>query len=265
MLKPSLPTSIDEDQVEFYLENPNWIVQQKIDGERAVVSIASGIVKSIGRNGKQRLLPPKLQKTLSLINGDWIFDGEVLDDDYVIFDLLAVPKGTIANLPFTTRYEALSLVLKRASIPHTRLVPTFFTTEDKKDFFLKAKNSKVEGIIFRENSPYIQGRSSNLLKYKFVKTIDCFVIDVKEDEKDNLILGVYNGSDIHRCGKVSALTGDGPSIKQGDVVEVQCLYASPSHKLVQATKPKKRTDKDPIECTIEQIKEIQTNKSLLER
>jgi ATP-dependent DNA ligase len=264
LTKPSLAFTIPDGDLELYLTDPNWVMQQKIDGERALIFIDSGNVKTVGRNGEQRLLPPKVQKTLREIRGQWTFDGESLKDEIFIFDLLTLPKGHIYNQPLAKRLEVLNALFAATEIPGFVPVPSFTEEQAKRDFLARAQASSVEGVVFKDlRCPYITGRNHAVRKYKFTKTVDCFVVDVNEGDKDNLIIAVYNDGKIHRCGKVSALNGDGPQIKQGDVIEVQCLYASQSLKLVQATLPRLRLDKTAEECTIDQITAIKTNKQLL--
>ena len=264
-MQPALP-STPVFETEHYLTSDKWVAQQKIDGERLLATIGPGSVTGVGRDGTFKVVPRLLKQALGAIRGEWMFDGEVIDSQYYIFDILQFPKGHLIDVPYIQRYKLLSTIFSKTEIPFCSFVPTYISAEEKKAFHIEALNSGVEGIIFREaNAKYRQGRTDTLVKLKFIKTVDCFVLDTHVDNKDNIVIAVFDGEQTHVCGKVSALTGDGPRVKIGDVVEVKFLYVTGSNKLFQPTAPRLRTDKQPHECTIDQLLTLKTNKNLLER
>jgi hypothetical protein len=116
------------------------------------------------------------------------------------------------------------------------------------------KDGGFEGVIFRRlDAGYIQKRSSNLLKYKFRHDADCVVTALGTKGKANMALGLMSCGSLVDVGECSALTGDQHRIRVGDVVTVTYLYASSDRRLVQPTKPRLRRDKDPADCTIDQL------------
>ena len=99
-------------------------------------------------------------------------------------------------------------------------------------------------------------RSPGILKAKFVKTVDCVVLGLRRNGKDNVVIGLHDADGtMVDIGEVTGLAGDGNTLKVGEVCEVQYLYAvDPLRpRLVQPTRPTRRTDKTPDECTLDQI------------
>jgi len=122
----------------------------------------------------------------------------------------------------------------------------------------------VEVVIFRKRgSSWSAGKSGNLLKYKFTKDVDCVVLE-RGTEINNLILGMYNEDGILvPVTKVSAETGDGPTLQPGEVCKINLLYVLEGGKVYLPTKPMRRTDKLAHECTIDQLDGLVVNKEMI--
>ena len=234
-----------------------WCVQQKIDGERLLLEVQeNGTVKAYNRNGDPKPIPDFLRNVR--VYTPTVFDGELLDGKYYVFDL-ALPK-----VKFQERIKLAKLAVETANDTNIVLVPTYTDNIPNRIEMLKALGA--EGVIFRKLSAvYRSGKSSALLKYKFTRDADCVIMSrpkEAEADKQNFYLGMYRDGSLVEVGKCSALTGDGPKAKIGDVVKVSCLYATDSGKLYQPVTPRLRTDKKPEECTIDQLETLTTNKKV---
>ena len=107
-------------------------------------------------------------------------EGESENVKYHVYDMV------LPNLSFSERYLILSkLVLSDESF--IKLVPTYKVTskEDLDKYHAKFLAQGYEGTILRWGTDgyKINGRSSNLLKYKDFKDIACKVIDVVPTER----------------------------------------------------------------------------------
>lgn len=251
-----LPREITRQEVSRYLNNDAFAISQKMDGHRIIVKTAP--LMCYTRQGLEREVPPTVRRALAGISTEWTFDGEILDKTYHCFDILSTSKGDVRSWSWHQRQAVLAATL--GGRDDIMVVPQHL--DDKPAFFEKCMAEQVEGVVFANvNAPYRGGRALNaLLKFKFVKDIDCVVVGRGDNGKDNLTLAVYRMGDLVEVGRVSALTGDGPNVEIGDVVTVTVLYTTASGRLYQPVKPKIRTDKSATECTYEQIINLQTNK-----
>lgn len=257
--KPSLASDLVF-QLDFYLRSDKWAMQQKMDGKRMLVQIESGKASALSRNGKKLSVPPTLALTLARINGNWVFDGELVEDQFWVFDVLRSPLGEMGHLSWNERFEFLSKVLSRVPEP-IFLLPAILDPNEKQLFLDQLKSTGREGVVFKHREmPYLSGRAKAFVKYKFTHTVDCIVIGLNADGKDNYVLGLYHNGEIIQVGKVIKTH---QKIDIGDILEVKCLYATSGLKLFQPTSPKLRVDKSASECTTEQLYPILPNKTIL--
>ena len=244
---------------QHYILSDIWGMQQKVDGHRMLINCGD-TVQAFNRQGDPRECPEEITSFFSALRG-WTFDGELLDDKYYIFDILEIPTGNCQNWPLLKRYELLEKLESKLKNP-VYLLPLFI--ENKQEQFDKLLEDKAEGVIFKLlDAPYVNKKSSNFLKYKFINEVDCVILEAGFNDKENFVLGLWDGSGFVDVGKCSSLTADGPSAKVGDVVTVQVLYSTKGGRLYQAVAPRLRHDKAPQECLVGQIEECRTNKQIL--
>lgn len=249
-MKPLLPTNISD--VEKILNDPNWAITEKMNGQRCVASVGNyQIVTAIGRNGSDRDLPSSVERQLTALPLNWTFDGEIIGDHYYVFDILETPDYDLRDQPWLLRAKFLNELFCRNFFHSMSNVG--YQLEDKTTVFNLIREGGSEGVVFKDiRSKYQEGRRDTWLKFKFMCDIDC-VVTGKNQGKANLILSVHKDGRFVEVGKVSALTGDGPNINIGDIVEVSCLYVTPTHRLYHAKMPRIRTDKTSVECSWDQI------------
>lgn len=170
------------------LADPAWVVQTKLDGDRLLVEVRDGEVRAYGRNGQAKasnvgraMLAPFRHLTL----GRWVFDGEVMGRTLWLFDLPVAEGHLDRSAAFSDRHAALDAIVQSLPSPAAavdaplRLVP-FVTGETAKRQALRAaETGRKEGVMFRRAAAaYRVGRSLDLLKHKFVKTLDAVVVGV---------------------------------------------------------------------------------------
>jgi ATP-dependent DNA ligase len=261
---PQLPTEVSEKRLEALLSDDRWVMSQKLDGHRFVVQ--TGPVNVYNRHGEERTVPKELDAALGWVTARWILDGEWLDNTLHVFDIISTSRGSVASWPWETRQKLLGDLIPKIALKTeaVTLVQQVYGAEAKKELFDRCRNNMVEGVVFAlADAKYHHGkRTDTVYKYKFIKEVDCFVINKGLDGKDNLEIAMYDDGSVVSVGRVSALTGDGPKVKVGDVVTVKVLYSTEAGRLFHPVKPRLRTDKRPIECTFDQVEAIKTNKEI---
>lgn len=252
--EPQLPSTIGINELDLYLKDDSWALSEKYDGVRLLVeTFKNRGVTAYSRNGVERDFPGD-PSILTDLKPGWIFDGEYVDGKYVVFDCLKTPRGTICDQPFYERYRKIELPLKDHSEEGRLLrAPLSIGEEQKRGTLEQVRAAGGEGIVLSKlTATYGKGRTKALRKFKFVSEVDCVISARGLEGKNNFELSLYDEG-LVPVGKVSALTGDGPKAKVGDVVTVQCLYVTASNKLYQPVKPKLRFDKTATQCTFDQL------------
>jgi ATP-dependent DNA ligase len=206
---------------------------------------------------------------------------------YVAFDLLAVNGESLLERPFADRRDALESLLATdefAAAP-VELMQTTTDLDLARRWLVQA-----EGTIAKERSaPYRPGERKGMAKVKRVRTIDAVVAGWRPGkEKDTvgaLILGLYDGPELRVVGHCSGLTaaekrrlvGFLAPFQTGEhgtadpsrwsagkelewialrgelVVEIDFDHVSGGRIRHGAKLRRWRDDKDPRECTFDQL------------
>lgn len=265
--------------LERLITDEGWYAQQKLDGHRCLMHIDQGEIMPVARSGTSLYVKPYILDDFTdflRTEKRWVFDGEYVDGHYYVFDVLEAggqpghwDSGPISTrTPLSQRLAALERFWPQAGMhvkPHTSLIGTARTEQEKRDLAQRVDSINGEGLVFKmSNSVYSRGkRSRAFLKVKFRNDIDCVVSKTGTDGKANMTLSLWDGEQFVDVGECTALNGDGPSVKVGDVVTVICHGASQGNRVVQPTYPKIRTDKTPYECTVNQLDDIRINKEVI--
>lgn len=252
-----------------YAAEADWVFSQKIDGMRVLAVVSNHKVTFLNRNGEpvQKTLVDNLRRELASLNGDWVFDGEYVNDTYYVFDMPSA--GTVLSVrnSYYERRAALEAVFAAWRPPaswatggrpnNLVLLPIARTQVEKLDLALKVYKEGGEGIICNQiDAKYQLGkRTRSMLKYKFIKDLDCVVVDKGREGKANLTLALYDDGQLKEICDCSALTGNGPRVEIGDVVTISYLaaYDPDNPRVSQPVRPLIRTDKKPEECLMSQV------------
>lgn len=293
-LYPQLAKQTEVTSLANFINDNGWVMEQKLDGHR-VLLVSGGDHKStaLTRNGSlySRKLPQEINdyrfpKVAAVLGGndgatgEWVLDGELVAEcvnghtvssTYWVFDVLQAP-GLEVGSPLWMRRAYLEAFFRSYDGPF-KLAPQAKTPKEKADLADIALKNNFEGLVLKDaRSPYRPGgRTSEWLKVKFVKTADCIVMDVRDDGKDSVKLGMIDNSDpakfpnglLVEVGR-SSLIGKEKNgvIAMGDVIEVRYLYVGAGGRLYQPTILRKRDDKAMHECTTDQM--VYVNKAVLE-
>lgn len=252
ILLPQLLNEIQEDEVEKYLNDDEWMLEKKYDGERRTIFVRDEAAFGGNKKGEKVLLPDSIIKGLDL-NIDVVLDGEIIGEDYYAFDILSYQGQDISILPALERVKflhgvELGSVIKKCAVAATR--------EAKRKLYNQLKEENAEGAVFkRKSAKYKSGRPNtggDQIKFKFVKTASVIVEKITQGKRsvEMQVLG-ENGKPVN-VGKVTIPANhDIPNV--GDVVEVRYLYAYKGGAMFQSVYLGKRNDVTADECLQSQL------------
>lgn len=274
MFLPQLAESTEVTSLTQFIDDDKWVAEQKLDGHRLVLRSPSDPTYppvATTRNGTTytRTLPKEI-RDFRFPEGEWALDGELVDGTYWVFDMPASPAvGEDAEL--WARRAMLESFLANVKNPF-RLVPQARTRDEKIRLAETSLRNNFEGLIVKRTSAAYRfgGRTAEWLKIKYVSTADCIVLDVRDDGKESVRLGLVERlasqgvpSKVVEVGRASLIGKEkAGAIKVGDVLEVRYLYTGANGRLYQPTILRKRDDKGMQECLTSQLKHV--NKEVLD-
>jgi bifunctional non-homologous end joining protein LigD len=263
-----LLNAIEEPQVEALILDETVVAQQKLDGVRILAHVKTTGVIATNRAGQVTEIPEAVVAAIAEAPEGSVLDGELVGGEYWLFDLLQHGTEDLRPLGYRDRYAELDALAGELAGP-VKLVPSAWTKAEKKALFERLRKAKAEGIVFkRGDAAYKPGRPASggaQLKYKFVKTADVFLT---ANAGNAYQMAVYAGKKVREIGKVFAGTTNevrkelDRRISEGErpVAEVQYLYATDDDNLFQPVFLQLRDDKEPEECTLEQL--VHTNREI---
>lgn len=250
-----LLNSIEEEQVDFFCNDSNWIAQEKMDGVRFMLHKTKSGITSYNRRGAYANIPVEIYNTAKQIKENFLIDGELVSNILYVFDVLEIDNDDFRNKPFKERFEKLKNLINNINSEFFVLTNTF---EENKNLFLETlKNNNKEGIVFKnKNAKYYVGRPASggdYLKFKFYSTCSC-VVKEQNESKRSVYLQLFKKNKAVPAGKVTIpINFEIP--QPGQVVEVRYLYAiKQSGSLYQPVYLGVREDIDKSDCTQTQLK-----------
>lgn len=258
LVEPQHPIAGTPDRMRALLIDPSWTFTEKVDGVRCIIEIFGGEVALLTRQG----LP--LNRTVSDDAMEWfqhhanqgtnvVIDAELVDGQVIAFDCPLWEGKVVPENSWAHRFYHLSSLVRDSPVALVRASP-FSSVASLVE---QVESEGGEGwVAYHRDAPYTPGkRNSAVLKFKIEKEIDC-IVGRRQEGRDSFALHLVDEASLINVGHISALVGDGPRMKMGDVVTVRFQKVSDDRKLVHATLPKIRTDKAPIECTVQQLDEF---------
>lgn len=260
-----LLNSVESDRAEELLGDPDWYMQEKVDGVRFMVEKKGGKVRGFNRLGAEVAVPKPVADELSgatalSMDKDFLLDGELVGDTLYVFDVLAIGGLSIEDKPFYERSKYLGLI---SGVNWKNLRVVSVVEKNKRGVFKLVRGSGGEGVVFkRADAPYRVGRPASggdYLKFKFTADCTCLVAEI--NDKRSVSLCLRDGGKTVDAGNVT-IPPNHEIPKVGARVDVRYLYAfKESGKLFQPVYLGARTDIEPEDCTVEQLKYKQESDS----
>jgi bifunctional non-homologous end joining protein LigD len=267
--KAQLMNPVDDDaHGAALLRDDSWFAQQKLDGQRVLLNVQAGTQSTFGtnRHGEKTNVPDAVVEGASFLPPGTILDGELLDDAYLVFDVLALGGEDLRALSGLERWQRLSDEVEPGLSEPVSVVAVAITTKQKQALHKRLVSKRAEGIVFkRTDAAYRAGRGSTQLKWKFLKSADVVVVEnagnayrmqVKHNGKWFDVGKVFAGTTNASRAQLDQILKDGTH----PVCEVQYLYASADFQLVQPVFVRIRDDKAASDCSRDQL--VQTNKEI---
>ena len=217
-MKGMLYTEINPELIDRYIEDDEWVMEQKLDGTRVIAMVTQSGAKFLQRGGhllKHTAATQHLDAILPELTGlaremgisAMTLDGELLTGPgtYHLFDVVHVineHSGKEAVTPPMAQYlrrTMLDIFAKYLPGPRVNVVRQATTWREKQEMWEAANRAGIEGVMLkRYNAPYQPGeRVNHGLKVKLVKSADVIVTGVNRGrtaegrETGNITFGVY--------------------------------------------------------------------------
>lgn len=240
-LLPQLLNFIDEEALEKFFKDDDFIMQEKKDGRRIIIRRKGSKVEAINRKGLVVALHEDVLKDIKDLmvitskkkdEPDLVLDGEMIGNNYYVFDMLYY-LGDMKYDPYSIRYESVDTMIG-SYFPgdHVIVVTAYEGEEAKRKAFNRIREEGGEGVVFKnKNAPYTVGRPNSWkgapqTKFKFYATAVCRV-GLPTPNKRSVDIFVGGSKLITHVGKVTIPPNyDIP--KEGQLVEIRYLYAYPN-------------------------------------
>jgi bifunctional non-homologous end joining protein LigD len=225
-MRSQLLNPIAEDAVPKYLNDEAWCAQEKFDGKRILVRKTDKTLIASNRNGLACAIPDSVKKQLLTHPANFVLDGELIGELYIVYDLLEFDGEIMANTPYKERmtglYDQFNAWRWNRLPGHFQLADTAYTPAEKKDLLRNLKLEGKEGIVFkRADAKWYAGRPASggsAIKCKFWSSCSCIVVAVNKQRS----VAVELLADV-KLGNVT-IPPNYEIPKIGQVVEVKYLY-----------------------------------------
>lgn len=257
-LTPQLPTAIQPGDVATYENDPDWVAQEKFDGENRMVTASEGVVGGVNRKGLTCPVPAHWNAdNLPHTNGRTVLPGEDMGRELIAFDAVEIDGTCIRHLGFLDRHAALVKLAEDSGNPDwLKVAPVAVGTAAKKALLARMIAEGGEGVVYkRADAPFDQGRSTNAMKHKVQESSTFEVVKVNAQRSVAIALRDETGA-LVPMGNVTVPANHAvPSV--GALVEVEYMYRFEDGALMQPKYKGERTDiEGPV--GLDQIKRIKT-------
>jgi bifunctional non-homologous end joining protein LigD len=253
---PQLLNPIEEDEVMKYINDDDYVSQEKKDGERRMAIKEPKHIIGLNKKGQEVQLIDLVVKSIKDEGShakSFVIDGEIIGEILHVFDILSLNGESKVKQPYIGR---LNLLGSMKFGPNVVIVKTAYTRAEKLKMYNDLKAANAEGIVFkRKDSLHSAGRPNSggpHLKNKFYKEASFIVKDVTKGKRSVGLELLNEGGERVHMGKCT-IPPNKEIPKVGDVVEVRYLYAYKGGCIFQPAYKEQRNDVDVEECLMAQI------------
>jgi bifunctional non-homologous end joining protein LigD len=232
-----------------FINNDNFVLQEKKDGERRTVNKTKNAVAGGNKKGEPVDLPKCIVSALTN-HKDIVLDAEIIGETLYVFDILRYDGKDLKKQPYSKRLELLESLEFGNSI---KKVATAKTKKEKKSQFDKFKEENAEGVVLKDiTGTYSVGRdASTAYKFKFYKTATVKVSGNTKGKR-SIQMAVKVKNEFVDVGAVTIPPNkEIPEINS--FIEVRYLYAYKGGSLFQPTFLFLRNDADDSDAVVEQL------------
>jgi bifunctional non-homologous end joining protein LigD len=246
--RPMLLNSVGPDEAEALIGDPNWFMQQKADGFRAIVTIdhLDGTVRAASRTGKPVALTVAIINALNdVFPHGAVLDAESCGETLVIFDVVRIGNSELSDCSCELRLHYLETIARGNKYGELSFMQTARTKTQKRYALKLLVGGGAEGVVFKDrNAPYSAGRPHTggpALKWKFISSASVIVAGHHRRGKRSVEMALRDGTLVGHV-TIPAKHGRLPLI--GTIIEVGYLYAFRGGSLAQSVYKGIRSDVD---------------------
>jgi bifunctional non-homologous end joining protein LigD len=256
---PQLLNVITEVEAMHLIEDDDWVMSEKMDGERRGAHAEDSNIFGMNRKGLSVPLPMPVVVELQSIAADTgavRVDGESIGDNLHVFDLHVHHGDSIRqSLGFLERITLARQMF--ANTKNIRVVPVAITTAEKRALWDKVKAANGEGLVFKRRDCVVtEGRPNSggdWLKFKFIARATVLVSSISTSKRSVGISLFDEAGDAISVGNVTILPNyDIPCLNA--LVDVDYLYAYRGGSIYQPVYRGERTDLEISACSMTQLK-----------
>ena len=255
----------DRAELEPYLLNDRYVIQEKFNGTRKLVMKGDGELSITNKQGQPTSKGMLLATQAQFLKVPFDFTVDTEDEPVgggcVLLDILMLRNKPLERLVRKDRRPLLEAFYKEAGFDPkiVRLAEEAVGQKAKRAFLKRIEAEGGEGVVIKDDeSIYWAGEAGrkHQWKLKFQASASFIVDAVGIAGKRNIGLVLLDGSTRINCGKCAVPVNRSiEEISIGDVVECRFLYAEVgSNKLHQPFYLGKRDDVAANECQISQLK-----------
>lgn len=255
-VRPQLLTAITGESLNGLLGDPDWIWQEKMDGERRILIRDGDEVVAANRNGLAIPVDSRLAEAVRQIpESRFTLDGEDLGGGlFAAFDLLSCGADPDGARPYADRLAHLEDLLAASPSDLFVRVPTARTPAEAEALLQEVERRGGEGVVGKNAlAPHVPGRGADQVKYKFVESCTA-IVTMRNEGRRSVALGLLDESGATiPVGNVT-IPANHKVPAAGELVEVQYLYAYEGGSLYQPVYKGARPDQALEDCVTAQLK-----------
>ena len=258
---PQLYNEATPAQVESYLADPAWWLQEKYDGHRRMIQRTGKDIIGSNRKGLQVALPQPIVDCLMYVEdeGDILLDGEIMGGSVLfIFDVLIVNGKDIRDEPLEARLvhlERIKAKLEAAGSQALFATSTARTEEEKRRLYAVLREKALEGGMFKRlNAPYKAGRPNSggdQMKNPFIWRATFIAGKRKSGKRSVELFGVDGDQDVFLGYCTIPANHSVPPV--GTFIDADYKYVYVGGAVAQARYVRERDDVDRADCAISKL------------
>jgi bifunctional non-homologous end joining protein LigD len=260
--RPQLLVAIEETEVERYLSDDRYGMQEKKDGRRTLVRNGNKVLSAGNKKGLDTGVPLVL---VSGIGGlglpDFLSDGEDTPREaiYHAFDLLEYAGDDLRTLGVGRRHGLLveQLSYLESKTDSFRIIPMVRGGDAKRALFAMLRRTGAEGVVFKLlDAPYESGdKHGTQVKFQF-RGLGAFIVGKRNGMKNSVEIFVHKSTGGLRAMGRLTIPANATLPSPGAILEVEYLYChtGPDGELAQPVFKEARTDVSPEDCQEDKLK-----------
>lgn len=251
---PQLANPIALKDVGAYICDPDWVFEQKHDGDRRMLIVSNGLASGSNRRGLTVPLTAGIEAAAHSFRRDLVLDGEIVGNTLHVWDLLAIDGVDIRGLTLQERHQKMDQLAFSGIENLIVRTEAAHGAEAKKALYERMKAEGREGIVGKRlSAAYEPGRPNsggNWFKLKNWNDLSAAVGLINDQRSVLLKLKDEDGNWIEVGSVTIPPNQKMPEI--GDVVDARYLYAYKNGALYQAIFKSLRTDIPLDDCRASQ-------------